>query len=204
MIKNILIDLGGVIVKLDREKCVESFRNIGYVDFDKILNNYLQEGFFLDFEKGTITEGEFKDIIRANVGKNVSDQEIDNAMGDFLTEISTKKLYDLIELRKKFKLYLLSNTNPVAIRKVDDLFRMSGYVFEDFFDKTFLSYQMKMVKPDTAIFVEVLKYANINAGETLFIDDSLVNLESAESLGINTMLLTYESDLLKSVISFYD
>jgi len=91
MIRNIVIDLGGVIVKLDREKCVESFRKIGYIDFDKILNNYLQEGFFLEFEKGTITEEEFRDIIRANIGKNVADQEIDKSMGDFLTEISTEK-----------------------------------------------------------------------------------------------------------------
>jgi len=202
MIRNIVIDLGGVIVKLDREKCVESFRKIGYIDFDKILNNYLQEGFFLEFEKGTITEEEFRDIIRANIGKNVADQEIDKSMGDFLTEISTEKFYALKELRKKFKLYLLSNTNPVAIRKVNDLFRMYGSGFEDFFDKTFLSYQMKMVKPDTGIFREVLKSAQINACETLFIDDSVVNLESAGSLGINTLHLTYESDLLKSVISF--
>ncbi len=202
MIKNIVIDLGGVIVKLDREKCVESFRKIGYVDFEKILNNYLQEGFFLEFEKGIISEVEFKDIICTNIGKNVADQKIDKSIGDFLTEISNEKFYALKELKKRFKLYLLSNTNPVAVRKVDYLFRMSGSGFEDFFDKTFLSYQMKMVKPDKEIFQEVLKSAQINASETLFIDDSIANLEFAGSLGFKTLHLTYESDLLKSVISF--
>ena len=57
---------------------------------------------------------------------------------------------------------------------------------EDYFDRIYLSYQMKMVKPDTEIFRAVLADADIRPEETLFLDDSETNCQSAQALGIHT------------------
>ncbi|MCK9304968.1 MAG: HAD family phosphatase [Bacteroidales bacterium] len=199
MIKNVVLDLGGVIVKLDRAMCVESFRKIGYENFGSVLDNYLQKDFFLDFEKGNIPEQEFRNIIRSNIKNDVTDKEIDNAMGDFLSEISQEKFNSLRELRKRYKLSLLSNTNTIAVMRVRELFRLSGTEFEDYFDNIHLSYQMGMVKPDPVIFMEVLAREGAEASETLFCDDSPANIISASSLGIKTLHTDYDSDLFNSV-----
>ena len=199
MIKNIIFDLGGVLVKLDRSICINSFRKIGYDDFGKILNDFVQEDFFLDFERGVISDAEFRNIIRGEIGHAVKDSDIDKAIGDFLTEVSPEKLRVLGKLREKFRLFLLSNTNPVAMKTVRSLFRKSGGELEEYFDEIFLSYELKLVKPDLKIFEEALKRGNMRPEETIFVDDSQINLLSANELGIKTLLVTYTSDLEKEI-----
>ncbi len=195
MIKNIIFDLGGVLVRLDKKACVDSFRNLGFENFDKILNEFVQEGFFLDFEKGLISSDEFRKIIRENIVGEVKDEEIDRAMADFLIEIPRNKLDTLFMLKKNYKVFLLSNTNPIAINAVKGFFEVEGRKMEDYFNKVFLSYEMKLAKPSVQIFEKVLELAGIIAQETLFIDDGLANLESASKLGYKTLLVTQESDL---------
>jgi len=199
MIKNIIFDLGGVIVKLDRFTCLESFKKIGFEDFGSILNDFIQEGFFLDFEKGLITAEKFRDIIREHIGKPVSDEKIDKAMADFLECIPQYKLDLIYNLKQTYKVYLLSNTNPIAMDHVRRLFCASGREMNEYFHKIYLSYEMKLAKPDPEIFMEVLKDAGITAEESLFIDDGLKNIQTARSLGIETLHISSESNLEKEV-----
>ena len=202
MIKNIIFDLGGVIVRLNKKACVESFRNLGFKDFDKILNEFVQEGFFLDFEKGLITADEFRKFIRKNVVNDITDVQIDRAMADFLVEIPKVKLDTIYNLKNGYRVFLLSNTNPIAIEAVKGFFEVDGRKMEDYFHRMFLSYEMKLAKPSLEIFEKVLELACIKADETLFIDDGIANLESASRLGYKTLLVTQESDLNTEIISF--
>lgn len=201
MIKNIIFDLGGVIVRLDRKACVDSFRKIGFEDFGKILNDFVQHGFFLDFEKGIIDAAQFRDIIRKYIGGYVSDENIDNAMADFLAEIPLYKLKLICRLKQSYKVYLLSNTNPIAMNQVRVLFRNCGYEMDDCFHKMFLSYEMKMAKPDAEIFEELVRETGIIPGESLFVDDGSLNIQTAESLGFQTLLASQECDLEKEVLN---
>jgi putative hydrolase of the HAD superfamily len=201
MIKNIIFDLGGVIVRLDKNACIESFRKLGFDDFGKILNEFVQKGPFLDFEMGLITDNEFRAFIRQNIKNDVADSEIDKAMSDFLVEIPVSKLETILKLKSSYNVFLLSNTNPIAINAVKPFFEAGGRRMEDYFHKMFLSYQMKMAKPDVEIFAKVLEIASINAEETLFIDDGPANLHSASLLGYKTLLATQESDLETEIIS---
>jgi len=201
MIKNIIFDLGGVLVRLDKNACVESFRKLGFENFDKILNEFVQEGFFLDFEKGILTATEFRNYIRMNIDGNVEDKDIDYAMADFLVEIPKNKLDTIYSLKNNYKVFLLSNTNPIAINAVKGFFEVDGRKMEDYFHKIFLSYEMKLAKPNIHIFEKVLEIAGINPQETLFVDDGLANLESASKLGYKTLLVTHESDLQKEINS---
>ena len=195
MIKNIIFDLGGVIVRLDKNACIESFRKLGFEDFGSILNEFVQKGPFLDFEMGLITDDEFRSFIRQNITKDVSDSDIDNAMSDFLVEIPANKLETILKLKSSYNVFLLSNTNPIAIKAVKPFFEAEGMTMDDYFHSMFLSYQMKMAKPDVKIFAKVLDVASIKAEETLFIDDGPANLYSASLLGYKTLLATQESDL---------
>ncbi|MFA5850189.1 MAG: HAD family phosphatase [Bacteroidales bacterium] len=195
MIKNIIFDLGGVIVRLDKNTCIESFKKLGFEDFGSILNEFVQKGPFLDFELGLLTEDEFRSFIRQNIKNNVTDSDIDNAMSDFLVEIPKNKLDTILRLKSSYNVFLLSNTNPIAIKAVKPFFKSYGMTMEDYFHRMFLSYQMKMAKPDVEIFAKVLEIASIKAQETLFIDDGPANLHSASLLGYKTLLATQESDL---------
>jgi len=195
MIKNIIFDLGGVIVRLDKNACIESFRKLGFEDFGRILNEFVQKGPFLDFEMGLITDDEFRAFIRQNITKDVTDSDIDKAMSDFLVEIPVNKLGTILKLKNSYNVFLLSNTNPIAIKAVKPFFETGGMTMEDYFHRMFLSYQMKLAKPDVEIFAKVLDVASIKAEETLFIDDGPANLYSASLLGYKTLLATQESDL---------
>ena len=201
MIKNLIFDLGGVIVELDKQSCVDSFREIGFNDFGRIINEYVQDGFFLDFEKGKINSNEFRESIRKEIKGNVSDEQIDMAMAAFLPGIPKERLDAIYSYKNNYRVFLLSNTNPIAISVVRSMFESSGRKMEDYFEKMFLSYEMKLAKPDEEIFRKVLSDVSITPEETLFIDDSKTNLDSAEKLGIKTALITQQHNLVEDLRS---
>ena len=186
-IKNLLIDFGGVLINLDRPRCIENFKKLGLQNVDELLNVYHQQGIFMQQEKGLVTSAEFRDVIRQMVGKPLTDQQIDDAWNSFLVDIPTYKLDLLLKLREKYVVYLLSNTNDIHWKwSCENVFHYRGFQVEDYFEKIYLSFEMKMVKPDTEIFETVLADANIDPKETFFIDDSEANCLAAQALGIST------------------
>ena len=112
-IKNLLIDFGGVLIDLDRPRCIENFRKLGIQNVDELLNVYHQQGIFMQQEKGLVSAAEFRDNIREMAGKSLTDQQIDRAWNSFLVGIPTSKLDLLLKLREKYVVYLLSNTNEI-------------------------------------------------------------------------------------------
>jgi len=203
MIKNIVFDLGGVLVGLNRRACEEAFRIIGFNDFGKILNEYVQGGFFLDYEKGEISTKEFMDIVRSYIKpgmrESVTDQQIVDAMGAFLEDIPDYKLDYLLALKNRYRLFMLSNTNPIALERVRPYFLKKGIPVESYFEKLFLSYEMRMAKPDNEIYEKVLTSAKLSASQTLFVDDSPLNIEKAKKLGYKTLLYSPSDNLINEV-----
>ncbi|MDD2491088.1 MAG: hypothetical protein PHV12_02710, partial [Bacteroidales bacterium] len=130
MIKNIIFDLGGVLVKLDKIRCIEAFKNIGHPDFGRIINEYFQDGFFMDYEKGLIDTDEFRYMVRKDMTLPATDKEIDDAMAAFLPRIPTEKLNALKLFSSRYRLFLLSNTNPTAIETVKPMFLKGGQNME--------------------------------------------------------------------------
>ncbi|MDE7452568.1 MAG: HAD family phosphatase, partial [Paramuribaculum sp.] len=113
MIKNLLFDLGGVIMDIDRNHCVEAFKKLGMKNPDNFLGEYSQTGPFGDLESGKITVDEFHNALRPFLPASVTDEQMDAAFSDFLLGIPESRLNALKELRKKYKVYILSNTNPI-------------------------------------------------------------------------------------------
>lgn len=188
-IKNLVIDFGGVLVDLERQRCVEEFKKIGITNADKLLGTSHQEGFFEDYEKGLITSEEFRDEIRKQtVNKEVvSDELIDAAWISFLDDIPRNKLDLLLALREHYVVYLLSNTNPIHWNWACEFgFPYRGFRVEDYFENMFLSYELHQLKPDKEIYQTLIKTAGIDPKESFLIDDSIENCTAAKSLGFST------------------
>ena len=186
-IKNLLIDFGGVLIDLNRRRCLEHFRQLGMPDVEGLLNDYRQEGFFQLHEKGLISDNDFRGRIRQAASRPLTDEAIDEAWNSFLDGIPAYKLDFLLELRNRYNVCLLSNTNAIHwdYACAHD-FARDGHRVEDYFDRIYLSYQMKMAKPDAEIFQAVLDDTRWTPEETLFIDDAEANCHAAQSLGIHT------------------
>lgn len=186
-IKNLIIDFGGVLIDLNRQRCLDNFDKLGMPGIEAMLDVCHQQGFFLQHEKGLITSAEFRNALREHMGKMVSDAHIDAAWNSFLIGIPTYRLDLLLKLRKNYVVYLLSNTNDIHWKwACKNAFPYKTFRVEDYFESIYLSYKMHMVKPDTDIFQAVLDDTGIEPGETLFLDDSAENCRAAETLGIAT------------------
>ena len=198
MIKNLLFDLGGVIMDIRRLNCVASFERLGMKDVDSFLGEYSQKGPFLQLEEGAISEDEFRDAVRQFIDGEVTDEQIDSAFCDFLVGIPVHRLEQLRQLKQQYKIYMLSNTNSIMWRsRIAEDFRQEGLEREDYFDGIVTSFEAKSIKPDAKIFHTVVEKLGIKPEETLFLDDSQKNLDAASKLGFHTLLITPGSEFFE-------
>lgn len=194
-VKNLIIDLGVVLLNLNAERCYNTFKEYGIPNIRQLVGSSYKTGICNELEKGLITPETFRDELRKLTGKELTDRQIDTAWNSFLLDIPAYKLDLLLRLRKKYTVYLLSNTNAIHwewIKKHS--FEYKGFHVEDFFEKIYLSFEMKRVKPDKEIFLTLLEDANLNASETFLIDDARENCLVAESLGIKSYAPQAEED----------
>ena len=209
-IKNLVFDLGGVIVPLNRVACIRAFNDIvGYKDFGEVLRTYRQIGFFEKFETGQISARQFRQIIRTHSAiirdgkpKIVSDREIDYSLNCFLSDIPQDKIETLLFYRKDYRMLLLSNTNPIGMAYCRKLFKDKGYDVKELFEKLYLSYRMRLAKPDKAIFIKMIEDSGIVPEETLYIDDSPANIEAGRALGLHTVLYNPKEDLYGKISEY--
>lgn len=186
-IRHIIFDLGGVLLNLDVEGCTRAFEKAGLKDIRSVLTGTNEGGIFSEYERGEIGTPEFRDGIRQLASQSLTDDEIDRMWVNELLDIPQEKLDLLVSLRSKYDIYLLSNTNELHWQHVvESLLPQQNYRVEDLFKETFLSFRMKLAKPDPEIFREVLRQAGLKPEETLFIDDSAVNCQAAQSVSIQT------------------
>ena len=190
-IKNIIFDFGGVLVDLDKRRCMEAFDNIGAHEIVKYVDECRQEDLFHDLEVGNTGIGEFcSEVRRVSDRCNASDDDICDAWNALLTGIPAQRLEKLASLKDRYRLLLL-NTNPIHWGKAaDGMFSHKGMEVDDYFENTFLSYRMHMLKPDPQIYGKVLMDSGMTAYETLFIDDSPANCAAASELGMMSLNLT--------------
>ena len=183
-IKNVVFDLGGVLINLDFDNCLNAFRKAGFRDIEKQACQFRGKGFFSQFE---ISPEEFRKAIRKEVSEALSDHEIDDMWNLMLLDIPREKLDLLLKLREHYMVYLLSNTNRIHWDYAcEQMFCYRGFRVNDFFEDIFLSFEMHKAKPEKDIYEQMMKEANILPEETFFIDDSAINCQAAISLGIQS------------------
>jgi len=190
-IKNIIFDWGGVLTNIDFNKASKAFHELGFSGFDDQYTLLEQNELFQKFEKGKISPGLFRDEIRKFIPKKVTDKEIDDAWMAILVDTPEERLEVLKEIKSCYRTFLLSNTNAIHVENyfnyLKKIYGLNGYY--DLFEKVYLSYELGMRKPDAEIFTHVLTDNNLNPNETLLIDDSPQNIESAKGVGLQVYYL---------------
>ena len=189
-IKNLLFDQGGVIVDIRRDYCLDELRQLGMDHPELLIGLYKQEGPFFALENGDITVAQFHEALRPLVPPDVTDEQMDNAFSSFIVGIPLHRLQALRELRKRYKTYILSNTNPIMFEGVIARnFAQEGLDVNAYFDGVTVSYKARSNKPDRAIFDYAIATMGIKPEETLFFDDGQENLDAAAKLGFKTALV---------------
>lgn len=187
-IKNIVFDLGGVLIDLDFPRALKAFEQAGLTDIAQNVQAFSREGIFMDLELGNITPEDFFQSICERSTQPISIHQATDYWNLILKDIPQDKLKIIRELRKRYHVYLLSNTNQPHWEYIcKKCFEKDGFTIHDYFEKLFLSYEMHLAKPDKQIFFQMLQDGQMKPEETLFIDDSEANCNSAKKTGIRTI-----------------
>lgn len=194
-IKTLIFDFGGVLIDLNKERSIQAFSELGIEKVKDLLNNWCQKGVFLLFEEGKISSREFLDNIHQMTDKELTDEDIKQAFITFLDGIPRYKLNLITKLRKGYNIFLLSNINEMIFQHAcDTYFHAYGDDIKDYFDRFYLSFQMKVCKPNKKIFDMMIADSGIHTEECLFLEDGIQNIETAQSLGFNTFFVKPEED----------
>lgn len=202
--KNIIFDLGGVIINLDTQLTIYEFNRISAVPFEEIYTQAAQTELFNRFDKGEISDFEFFSTLRKQIRYDGQEADLLYAWNAMLLDVPERRLDLLVEMKRKYKTFLLSNTCEPHISAFENELYIEHGVrnFNDYFDKVYYSCRIGMRKPDRDIFEFVLNENGLIPEETVFIDDSAQHVKGAGACGINAYLLPKNmelGDLLKEL-----
>lgn len=199
--KNIIFDLGAVIIDINYNFTAEAFKNIGITNFDEIYSKKKQDNFFDDFETGHLSNDQFRTEIRKHLKNEITDQQIDDAWNAMLINIPVSRMKWLQSLRPQYRIFLLSNTNRIHVKAFSKIISDTHGVgtFENCFDKMYLSCNIGLRKPNAEVFDLVVKENNLNLNETVFIDDSPQHIEGAQKYGLNAWHLE-DGDTVENLV----
>jgi FMN phosphatase YigB (HAD superfamily) len=192
-IKNLIFDLGGVILDLSVDHTLHGFSDLSGIEMTKVKQIFTASPEFNSYEKGELSDSDFRDFVRKVYAITASDSNIDTAWNAMLLGIPILKLELLKKLKQKYNVYLLSNTNNIHLQYIQGTM-MPGITGEDsldpYFHKTYYSHRMGKRKPDAEIFEQVLSENQLSPEETLFLDDNASNVAGAELVKIKTVHVT--------------
>jgi putative hydrolase of the HAD superfamily len=195
-IKNIIFDLGGVLLNINPLLSLDEFAKISGISQAELRNRLQQEKIFEKFDTGSISPAEFRSGLCRILDKQINDVEIDRAWNKLLLDFPSHRVHLLQELKKNYRIFLLSNTNIIHFwHYTHEFSERHGVQMTDLFDKLFLSFEIGMHKPDADIYDFVIQNACLNTSECIFIDDSFANIEAAEVLGITGIHITGNRDV---------
>ena len=186
---NIAFDLGGVVIALSYENAIRRFEEIGLTDARQHLDAFHQHGIFGDLERGRISAEVFREELSKIIGRQLTMDECFYAWHGYVESVPQRNLDMLLRLRQQgYNVCLLSNTNPFMMQwACSPAFDGGHHPIDYYFDRLYLSYECKVMKPSPEIFRMMLEGQQATADETLFIDDSPNNCAVAEALGIHTL-----------------
>lgn len=200
-IHNIIFDLGGVIINLSPAKTYEAFSEISGLPISQVEEMARSKREFSLYETGHLTDVDFRNFLRTSLAVNVTDTILDQAWNAMLLDIPPHRLQTLLRLKTNYKTFLLSNTNAIHLNAFNKILReTSGQGnFEQYFEKDYYSHEMGLRKPDPTIFEYVIREQRLNPTETIFLDDSSINLTGAAQAGLHIHHVTNADELFKEL-----
>lgn len=201
---NIAFDLGGVVIALSYENAIRRFEEIGLHDARLHLDAFHQHGIFGDLESGRISAEVFREELSRIIGRQLTMDECFYAWHGYVESVPQRNLDMLLCLRQQgYKVCLLSNTNPFMMQwACSPAFDGGHHPIDYYFDRLYLSYECKVMKPSPEIFRMMLEGQQATADETLFIDDSPHNCAAAEALGIHTLCPQNNEDWIPALKAY--
>ena len=203
MIRAIVFDLGGVLIDLDYDSCVRSFREIlGYERITELLDLYHQKGIYGDMEGGLVTADEFRAEILNESRPGCVPADVDRAMAGLFIGMDPRKVPLLEKLAEKYPVYGLSNNNEISVIRMHEIYEDNGLDWQKVFRKEFLSCRMKLLKPSREIFDAAAAEIGFPPAEILFVDDSQTNVDGARAAGWQAVLYVQGTDLGECIANY--
>lgn len=198
-IKNIVFDLGGVIINIDFEKTYQALADLSGLSLDEARQKTKEQELFIKYETGRIEESDFIALVKESFCPNKSDTEIRYAWNALLMDIPAARIELLRKLKSQYNLYLLSNTNFTHIVEVNNILHSSCGVedLKQLFDKVYYSYEINLLKPHVDIYEFICKDSGLNPAETVFLDDLPANLDGATKAGLHVLHVQEPMNILE-------
>ena len=189
--KNLIFDIGDVIIDIDYLVTIAEFQKLAAVDFSEIVSYHKQNKIFDLFETGKLSAQQFRNELRKFLKPEVTDEEINLAWNSILIAYPKNKFTLLIELQTRYATFALSNINEIHVDAINLAAKEKLGVdsFGSFFARAYYSNEVGFRKPDRKIYELILAKENLIAEETFFVDDKAENVEAAKQLGIHAYQL---------------
>lgn len=196
-IEFLIFDMGNVIIDIDISLTIKELKNDLQENEHLLADDFMKSALHADFETGTIDELTFRNGVRTAFNREWEDMWIDKVWNTLLLTIPKERVALLKALRKKYKLYLLSNTNSIHFKVVEEIYKADheGDSFVSLFDHIFLSYEMGLKKPDKRIYEKVVEEIGAKPEQCLFFDDLEENLNAAKEVGLQTHHISHPKAL---------
>lgn len=197
-IKHIIFDLGGVILNIDYQRTDKAFTDLGVKNFSELYSQFHANPLFEKLETGGVENEAFINAMKPYLPAGTPDQAIIDAWNAMLLDFPVARLQLLQQLGQYYNLYLLSNTNAIHLEALNAILEKSRGIpsLDTFFIKSYYSHQIGYRKPDKEAYQIILDEHHLKPAETLFIDDTLPNIEAAKALGIQTIHLQAPKTIL--------
>ncbi len=198
-----IFDLGGVLLNIDFLRTQKAFSELGMEQVDLLFSQYQQAGFFDQLDRGMIDEHELWKNLRQHMACSVSDEQLKDAWNQMILDFPVRRIRMLLQLKKKFKVFLLSNTNIIHYRLYNQQVSSLGFgAMDSLFHRAYYSFREGLRKPEKEFFLKVLNENNLHPGQTIFFDDTYVHTDAASELGINTCLVD-KNDEISEIVKRY-
>ena len=196
-IKNIVFDLGNVLLNLDFDASIKAFKKLGLNEEVVDSQQAYADPVFYDLEVGRITPEKFRARVRQILNNpDATDQNIDDAWSAMILDVPAHRVEVVQKLKEKYRLYLFSNTNIIHISRLHAQFKKEhGIEFSSLFHKDYYSHELHERKPELASYRKMMSQAGIIPEETLFIDDLEKNIRGAQMAGMRTHWLVNGSEI---------
>jgi len=194
-VKNIIFDLGGVLINLNYQLTRKAFENLGVANFNDLYTQHHANPLFEQLEVGAIDPDKFYNQLREATGLTLTNSQIETAWNAMLLDFPIERLAWLDQIKNKYNIYLFSNTNAIHYKAFTTIYAQTAPLlslnpnFNHFFKTAYYSHTLGQRKPEVAAFEAVLQDANLNPAQTLFIDDTISNIEGAQKAGLQTLFL---------------
>jgi len=195
-VKNIIFDLGGVLINLNYQLTRKAFEDLGVEDFDAFYTQHAANPLFENLEVGAIEPEAFYEALREATGLALSDTQLETAWNAMLLDFPVERLAWLDQIKNKYNIYLFSNTNAIHYKAFTTIYAQTAPLiglppdFNHFFKEAHYSHTLGQRKPEVAAFEAVLAKSGLGPAQTLFIDDTISNIEGAQKAGLQTLFLS--------------